>query len=79
MTGVISYRSLNAPESMAFVLLNKGHQLSAQIVSGRAILGIMAVVYAFIYAGSNILMSMTHGRFLPFKWSTTNKKPIVLI
>lgn len=74
MTGVISYRSLNVPESMAFVLLNKGHQLSAQIVSGGVILRIMAVVYAFIYAGSNILMSMAHGGFLPFKWSTTNKK-----
>ena len=48
---------------MAFVLLEKGHTLTAQIVSAGAILGIMAVVLAFVYAGANITMSMSRGGF----------------
>lgn len=73
MTGVVNYKELNVSESMAYVLLSQGHQITAQIVSAGAILGIMAVVYAFIYAGSNIMMSMGRGGFLPSKWSILNE------
>lgn len=65
MTGVVPYKELNVAEAMAFVLLEKGHTLTAQIVSAGAILGIMAVVLAFVYAGANITMSMSRGGFLP--------------
>ena len=40
-------------------LLIKGHDLAAQVVSAGAILGIMAVVYAFIYANSNVMKAMS--------------------
>ncbi|WP_203648356.1 APC family permease [Secundilactobacillus yichangensis] len=74
MTGVVSYKELNVPESMSFVLLAKGHTLAAQFVSAGAVLGIMAVVYAFVYAGSNITMAMGRGGFLPKSWAQRNQK-----
>lgn len=65
MTGVVNYKKLNVSEAMSYVLLSKKHILAAQVVSFGAILGIMAVVFAFIYAGSNILKSMSRENFLP--------------
>ncbi|MFD1125438.1 APC family permease [Lentilactobacillus raoultii] len=73
MTGVVSYRQLNVPESMAYVLMVKGHNVVAQIVSVGAIIGILAVVYAFVYAASNIMMSMSRGGFLPKTLSKLNR------
>ena len=58
MTGVVSYTKLNVSEAMSYVLIVKGHSFVAEIVSLGAVLGIMAVVFAFIYAGSNILKSI---------------------
>lgn len=74
MTGVVPYKDLNVAEAMAFVLLAKGHTLTAQIVSAGAILGIMAVVLAFVYAGANITMAMSRGGFLPRQLSHLNSK-----
>lgn len=74
MTGVVSYKRLNVSEAMAYVLLIKGHTIVAAIVSFGAILGIMAVVYAFIYAGSNIMKSMSRNMFLPSKLAKVNQK-----
>ncbi|MFD1417637.1 APC family permease [Companilactobacillus keshanensis] len=74
MTGVMHYKNLNVPEAMSFVLIENGHGVAAQIVSGGAILGIIAVVLAFIYASSNITMSMSRGGFLPNNLATLNKK-----
>lgn len=73
MTGIVKYDQLNVPEAMSFVLLEKGHNVAAQIISAGAILGIIAVVLAFIYASSNIMMSMSRGGFLPKKLSILNK------
>lgn len=74
MTGVVSYKHLNVSEAMSFVLLTKGHNFIAEIVSLGAVLGIMAVVFAFIYAGSNILKSMSRSRFLPKGLAQLNVK-----
>ncbi|AKP67947.1 APC family permease [Companilactobacillus ginsenosidimutans] len=74
MTGIIKYDRLNVPEAMSFVLLQKGHNVAAQVISAGAILGIIAVVLAFIYASANIMMSMSRGGFLPKKLSILNKK-----
>ena len=65
MTGVVSYTKLNVSEAMSYVLIVKGHRFVAEIVSLGAVLRIMAVVFAFIYAGSNILKSMSRSAFLP--------------
>jgi APA family basic amino acid/polyamine antiporter len=73
MTGVVNYRELNVPESMAYVLIAKHHVVVAQIVSVGAIMGIMAVVYAFVYAASNITMAMSRGGFLPKGLSKLNE------
>ncbi|WP_300560577.1 amino acid permease [Companilactobacillus sp.] len=74
MTGVVKFDRLNVPEAMSFVLLEKGHNVAAQIIAAGAILGIIAVVLAFIYASANIMMSMSRGGFLPKKFATLNKK-----
>lgn len=74
MTGVVSYKDLNVSEAMSYVLLVKGHKLIAEIVSTGAVLGIMAVVFAFIYAGSNIMKSMSRSAFLPQGLAKVNDK-----
>ena len=73
MTGVVSYKKLNVSEAMASVLLAKGHTLTAALVSAGAILGIMAVVYAFVYAGANVTMAMSRGGLLPSALSKLSK------
>ena len=74
MTGVVSYTKLNVSEAMSYVLIVKGHSFVAEIVSLGAVLGIMAVVFAFIYAGSNILKSMSRSAFLPKGLAKVNTK-----
>lgn len=74
MTGDVKYNLLNVPEAMAFVLITIHHPGVAQIVSAGAILGILAVILAFIYAASNIAMSMSRGGFLPPSISKLSKK-----
>lgn len=74
MTGVVSYTKLNVSEAMSYVLIVKGHSFVAEIVSLGAVLGIMAVVFAFIYAGSNILKSMSRSAFLPKGFAKVNTK-----
>ena len=74
MTGVMKYKHLDVSEAMSYVLISKGHILAAEVVSFGAILGIMAVVFAFIYAGSNIIKSMSRNRFLPGKLAKLNSK-----
>ena len=74
MTGVLSYKDLNVSEAMSYVLLAKGHKYVAEIVSLGAVLGIMAVVFAFIYAGSNIMKSMSRSAFLPQGLAKVNDK-----
>lgn len=74
MTGVLPYKKLNVSEAMSYVLLSQGHEVVAEIVSLGAVLGIMAVVFAFIYAGSNILKSMSRSRFLPKDLAAVNSK-----
>jgi len=74
MTGVIKHDQLNVPEAMSFVLLQKGHNIAAQLIAAGTILGIIAAVLAFIYASSNVMMSMSRGGFLPKKLSILNEK-----
>ncbi|WP_010625310.1 APC family permease [Companilactobacillus versmoldensis] len=72
MTGDVKYNLLNVPEAMSFTLNEINQPLVAQIVSVGAILGILAVILAFIYAASNIAMSMSRGGFLPKMFSHLN-------
>lgn len=74
MTGAVHYSKLNVAEAMSYVLITIHHPIVAQIVSIGAILGILAVILAFIYASSNIAMAMSRGGFLPASFSKINKK-----
>lgn len=74
MTGDVIYNKLNVPEAMSFVLITINQPIVAQIISAGAILGILAVILAFIYASSNIAMAMSRGGFLPKKLAILSKK-----
>lgn len=74
MTGDMKYNLLNVPEAMSFVLISLDKPFVAQIVSVGAILGILAVILAFLYAASNIAMAMSRGGFLPPMFSKLNEK-----
>ncbi|GKQ42370.1 amino acid permease [Companilactobacillus sp. RD055328] len=74
MTGDVVYSELNVPEAMSYVLITINQPIVAQVISVGAILGILAVILAFIYASSNIAMAMSRGGFLPSNLSILNKK-----
>ncbi|MGF9860065.1 amino acid permease [Priestia endophytica] len=74
MTGVVPYTELNVPEAMAYVLHAVGQDAVAGIVTVGAIIGIMAVIFAYIYAATRILFSMSRDGLLPKSFSKTNKK-----
>jgi len=74
MTGVVPYTELNVPEAMAYVLHAVGQDAVAGIVTIGAIIGIMAVIFAYIYAATRILFSMSRDGLLPKSFSKTNKK-----
>lgn len=73
MTGDVKYNLLNVPEAMSYVLITIKQPMVAQIISAGAVIGILAVILAFIYASSNIAMAMSRGGFLPAMFSKINK------
>lgn len=74
MTGVVPYTELNVPEAMAYVLHAVGQDTVAGIVTIGAIIGIMAVIFAYIYAATRVLFSMSRDGLLPKSFSKTNEK-----
>jgi basic amino acid/polyamine antiporter, APA family len=74
MTGMVSYRELNVPEAMAYVLHVVGHDAVAGIVAAGAIIGIMAVIFAYIYATTRIFYSMGRDGLLPKAFASINPK-----
>lgn len=74
MTGVVPYTELNVPEAMAYVLHAVGQDAVAGIVTIGAIIGIMAVIFAYIYAATRVLFSMSRDGLLPKSFSKTNEK-----
>ena len=48
MTGMVSYKELDVPEAMAYVLEVVGQDKVAGIIAIGAVIGIMAVIFAFM-------------------------------
>jgi len=74
MTGVVSYKELNVPEAMAYVLHSVGQNAVAGVIAAGAVIGIMAVIFAYIYAATRILFSMSRDGLLPKAFAKTNEK-----
>ncbi|GGE66029.1 amino acid permease [Priestia taiwanensis] len=74
MTGMVSYTELNVPEAMAYVLHAVGHDAIAGIVAAGAIIGIMAVIFAYIYATTRVFYSMARDGLLPKAFASINPK-----
>lgn len=74
MTGVVSYKELDVPEAMVYVLEVVGQDTAAGIVAVGAVIGIMAVIFAYIYATSRVTFAMSRDGLLPKSFSKINKK-----
>jgi len=69
MTGVVPYKQLDVPDAMAYVLKLSGANLVSEIISLGAIIGMLAVILACIYASTRILFVMSRDHLLPRKFA----------
>ncbi|WP_028544532.1 amino acid permease [Paenibacillus taiwanensis] len=74
MTGMVPYTELNVPEAMAHVLHVVGQDAVAGVIAAGAIIGIMAVVFAYIYATTRVFYSMSRDGLIPKMFAKMNKK-----
>lgn len=74
LTGMVDYRSLNVGDAMAYALSSTGQSWAASLLSVGAVIGILAVVLAYVYGASRILFSMSRDKLLPEKFSSVNKE-----
>ncbi|MFC5774859.1 amino acid permease [Ectobacillus antri] len=72
MTGMVPYTELNVAEAMAYVLHSVGQDAVAGVIAVGAIIGIMAVIFAYVYASTRILFAMSRDGLLPAMFSKTN-------
>lgn len=74
LTGVTNYTKLNVADAMSYALSTVGQNWAASIISVGAVIGIMAVMLAYLYGSSRILFSMSRDGLLPKNFSNVNKK-----
>ncbi|TPG71253.1 amino acid permease [Brevibacillus laterosporus] len=74
MTGITSYKNLDVPEAMAYVLELVGQDSVAGIVAVGAVIGIMAVIFAYVYAGTRVIFAMSRDGLLPKRFSRVDKR-----
>lgn len=65
MTGMVSYKELDVPEAMAYVLEVVGQDKVAGVIAIGAVIGIMAVIFAYIYATTRVFFAMSRDGLLP--------------
>ncbi|NMM62326.1 amino acid permease [Clostridium sp. P21] len=74
LTGIVHYSKLNIGDAMAFALKYVGQGWAAFILSVGAVIGIMAVMLAYIFAASRILFSMSRDGLLPKVFGKVDSK-----
>ncbi|MDF2880514.1 MAG: amino acid permease-associated region [Clostridiaceae bacterium] len=74
LTGITYYTKLNVGDAMSYALQSVGQGFAASIISVGAIIGILAVMFAYTYGGSRILFSMSRDGLLPKPFSKINHK-----
>jgi APA family basic amino acid/polyamine antiporter len=74
LTGIAPYTKLNVGDAMAYALSSVGQGWAASVLSIGAVIGILAVVLAYVYGSSRILFSMSRDGLIPKAYSKVNKK-----
>ncbi len=74
LIGVAPYSTLNVGDAMAYALSSVGQGWAASLLSIGAVIGIMAVIFAYIFGTSRILFSMSRDGLLPKAFSKINPK-----
>lgn len=74
LTGMVSYKELNVGDALAYALNSVGQGWAAIILSAGAVIGIIAVLFAYMFAVPRILLSMSRDGLLPKIFSTVNSK-----
>jgi basic amino acid/polyamine antiporter, APA family len=74
LTGMVSYKELNVGDALAYALNSVGQEWAAGILSVGAVIGIIAVVFAYIFAVPRVLLSMSRDGLLPKSFSELDSK-----
>ena len=76
LTGVVEYSRLGTGDALAFVLEEVGQNRVAGIVSLGAVIGLMAGILSFIYAGIRITYTIARDGLLPNNLTKVNKSHV---
>ncbi|MGG3123073.1 amino acid permease [Priestia megaterium] len=79
LTGMASYKHLNVGDALSYALNSVGQEWAAGILSIGAVIGILAVLFAYIFAVPRILLSMSRDGLIPKAFSKVNSKTQVPI
>lgn len=74
MTGMVSYKELNVPEAMAYVMEVVGQGKVAGVIAAGAVIGLMAVIFSTMYAATRVFFAMSRDGLLPKSLARINKK-----
>jgi basic amino acid/polyamine antiporter, APA family len=74
LTGMASYKDLNVGDALSYALNSVGQGWAAGILSIGAVIGILAVLFAYIFAVPRILLSMSRDGLIPKAFSKVNSK-----
>ena len=76
LTGVVQYNRLGTGDALAFVLEEVGQNKVAGIVSLGAVIGLMAGILSFMYAGIRITYTIARDGLLPEKLTKVNENKV---
>ncbi|MGE7426551.1 amino acid permease [Bacillus thuringiensis] len=74
ITGMVSYKELNVPEAMAYVMEVVGQGKVAGAIAAGAVIGLMAVIFSNMYAATRVFFAMSRDGLLPKSFAKVNKK-----
>ncbi|PGC45635.1 amino acid permease [Bacillus toyonensis] len=74
MTGMVSYKELNVPEAMAYVMEVVGQGKVAGVIAAGAVIGLMAVIFSNMYAATRVFFAMSRDGLLPKSFAKVNNK-----
>ena len=76
LTGMVPYTKLGIGNALAFALTEVGQGKVAGMISAGAVVGLMAGVLSFIFAGVRIAYTMARDGLLPEALTKTNKNKV---
>lgn len=76
LTGVVPYTELGTGDALAYVLEAVGQHKVAGVVSLGAVIGLMAGILSFMYAGIRITYTIARDGLLPKQLTSVNKNKV---